>query len=163
MPALFNGRYALLKSAVDTKEIIEEITSRDTTKVWRSSCEIVSISQNADRIRQLIQYLPEIKEKTKGLAMGGAFAPNQRFIDFAIKAIEFYRHSAECSCILYTELETFDPNKELEKGNIKILDIERIEDKWVDFFVVECQKCKQNYKVIERDYHYTWWGWTKIK
>lgn len=146
---------------MDNKEIIEAITSRDTTKVWCASCAIISLSQDEVRIRQLILYLPEIKKKTEGLAMGGMFASNQRLIDFAIKTIEFYRDSLACSCILYTGLETFDPIKELEKGNILIMDTVRIESRWIDFYVVACQKCKQTYKVIERDYHYTWWGWMK--
>ena len=94
--------------------------------------------------------------------MGGMFASNQRFVDFAIKAIEFYRDSLECSCILYTWLDTFDPSKALEKGHIIITDTVRIESKWIDFYIVACQKCKQEYNVVERDYHYTWWGWTKI-
>jgi hypothetical protein len=146
-----------------TEQILEHITSRDTHKVWLSSCEIISIGQDRDKISPLIKHLPEIKEQTKGLDMGGAFAPNQRFIDFAIRTIEFHRDSAECTCNLYPEHESIDPHREVEKGNIQILSTTRIENKWVDYYSAVCKKCGQEFKIIEREYHYTWWGWTPVK
>src|SRR6478609_4806117 len=116
-----------------TEELVDEITSRKTNKVWRSSCEIISIGQNRERIFPLINYLTLIKRKTQGLAMGGGFAPNQRFIDYAIRIIEFHKNSSKCPCDLYEDkYECNDPNKEVEKGNIAIEAVTRIEDKWVD-------------------------------
>ena len=61
--------------------------------------------------------------------MGGMFAPNQRFIDFAVKTIEFHKEDKECSCALFAEkyklandvvdrelqYDCFNPNKEVEK------------------------------------------------
>lgn len=145
---------------MNTEEIIEEITSRDTHKVWRSSCHIITISQNHEEIRPLIEYLSEIKKKTKGLNMGGAFAPNQRFVDFAIKVLEFHKDSCECPCSLYLG-HGVDPNKEVAKGNVKMIETVRIDGKWVDFYTVSCEKCGEEYRVIEREGHYMWWEWAK--
>jgi hypothetical protein len=149
------------RKPMTSEEILKGITSRDASKVWRSSCEIASISQDRQRIIPLIRYLPEIQSKTVGLEMGGAFAPNKRFVDFAIRTLQFHRDSRECPCCLYTHLDSFNPPEEEHKGNIKILYTIREQSGYVDYYKVRCCKCGQPYKVIERDYHYTWWGWTK--
>ena len=144
-----------------TKEILEEITSRDTHKVWRSSCHIISISQNNDEIKPLLKHIDEIKSKTKDLDMGGAFAPNQRFIDSAIKVLEFHENLKQCPCFLLLGLGR-DPNKEVEQHSVKIINITYMEDSWVDFYNVACEKCSTKYKVIEREAHFKWWKWEKV-
>ncbi len=145
------------------EEILEKITSGDTHKVWESACKIISLGQDHHSIVPLIPFLPSIIKKTKNLQMGGVIAPNQRFIDYAIKTIEFHRDSNACSCNLYLGPDSITPNPNIEakKGNIQILDTVRIEGKWVDFYQVKCQKCNQLYRVIEREHHFMWWGWTK--
>lgn len=159
-----------------TEEIIQNITSRDTHKVWNSACEIINNGQNLEKINPLINYLPIIKEKTIDLKMGGAFAPNQRFIDFAIKTIEFHINRKGCSCSLYCEkfkltndivdrqvqYEMFNPDNEVEKKNIVILGTEFIEEKWINYYNVECLRCKTKYKVEEREGHYKFWYWKKL-
>jgi len=160
-----------------TGEIIEKIISRDTHKVWEAACKIIELGRDREKIAPLIEYLPLITEKTGGLDMGGGFANNQRFIDYAITTIEFHKNN-QCPCGLYVakytsthqaylnkkiQYECTNPNREVEKGNIKILDIVRIEEKWVDYYLVECLKCGTKYKVEEREGHYMWWHWIKIK
>ena len=148
-----------------TEEIINKITSRDERKVWESSCEIISLGQKREKILPLIEYLEEIKLKTKCLDLGGEFAPNQRFVDFAIRIIEFHKMDERCPCALFSEeikYECTNPNKEAEKGNVKIIDIAYMEDKWIDYYLVECLRCNQKFNVIEREGHYKWWEWTMI-
>ncbi len=162
---------------MNIEEILRDIISRDTHKVWIASCEIIDNGHNYKKVKPLISYLPLIKEKTVGLNMGGGFAPNQRFIDFAIKIIEFYRDKKECPCSLYTEkyrmtndivdrelqYECFNPNKEVEKGNVKIIETKLIDkSKYVDYYYVECVKCKTRFNVQEREGHYMFWHWNKI-
>lgn len=145
---------------METHQLIVAITSRDTHEVWRSSCEIISLGQDAENIRPLIEHLPLIKKQTRGLVMGGMFAPNQRFVDFAIRTIEFHRDSDECPCALYEE-HGVNPNIQAEKGYIKIISTTRIDGKWVDYYKVICQRCNQEFKIIERESHYMWWEWRK--
>lgn len=161
---------------METKEILENITSKETHKVWQASCEIISNGQNHDKIKPLIVYLPLIKEKTRGLNLGGAFAPNQRFIDFAIKTIEFHKTNEDCYCNLYNakfrltngdifgelQYDGFNPNKEVEKGHIEIINVIRIEDKWIDFYAAKCSNCKTVFNVEEREGHYMFWNWKKV-
>lgn len=144
-----------------TAEIIENIVSRDTHKVWLAACKIIWLGQQKEKILPLIEYLPEIIEQTKGLEMGGMFAPNQRFVDFAIRTIEFHRDSQLCPCTLYSE-HGVDPHKEVEKENIEILETVYTQEPWVDFYLAECRKCSQKFKIIERESHYTWWEWAKL-
>lgn len=159
-----------------TEKIIEYITSRDNHKIWESACKIIELGQNHKKISPLVKFLPEIKEITVGLNMGGMFAPNQRFVDFAIKTIEFHKETKECYCGLFVEkykltndvidrellYDGFNPNNEAKKGNVKILDTIRIENKWVDFYLVKCLKCQKQYKVEEREGHYMWWKWIRL-
>lgn len=145
---------------MDIQQLIADIISRDTHKVWRASCEIISLGQDTDTIKPLIKFLPLIRKKTRGLVMGGMFAPNQRFVDFAIRTIEFHRDSAQCPCALYEE-HGVDPKVQAAKGYIKIASTTRIEGKWVDYYNTICQRCNQEFKVIERESHYMWWEWTK--
>lgn len=159
-----------------TSEIIDKITSRDTNKVWESACEIIKNGQFEDKIIPIIEYLDSIKEETLNLEMGGAFSPNQRFIDFAIRTIEFHRNRKKCTCNLYVEkfkltndiiereiqYESFSPEKEEERKSVKILETVRIENKWVDYYILKCTKCSELFKVEEREGHYMFWNWSKL-
>jgi len=145
-----------------SEEIISDITSRDTQKVWSSSCAIISISQSREQVFPLIAHLQEIKDKTQGLDMGGAIALNQRFIDYAIRIIEFHQHNTACTCELYTDpYESNDPNKEVKKGNITLEDTV-LDRNWIDYYISRCNKCGQRFKTIEREAHFSWWQWTKL-
>lgn len=167
---------ALITHKMTTQEIIENITSRDTHKVWESACEIINFGQDYYAIAPLLDYLPIIRNSTEDLDMGGAFAPNQRFIDFAIATIEFHKNTEQCPCALFTkkfkltnnlvkreiQYEGFNPNKEAEKGNVEILDTVYIDNNWIDYYVVKCVKCTAYYKVEEREGHYMFWNWMGI-
>ena len=146
-----------------SEEIIEDLISKDITRVKKSACEIISLSQNQKALFPLLCYISQIKEETKNLEMGGALAPNKRFVDYAIKILEFHENKINCTCDLYIDkYECNNPKSEETKGNIEIKTITRIEEKWIDFYVGQCKKCQQNFKIIEREGHYMWWGWTKI-
>lgn len=144
---------------MDLDQVLKEITSRDTHKVWRSSCEIIKYSQNENVISPLIKHLPFIKKKIANLDMGGALLPNQRFVDFAIKIIEFYRDSkGQCSCCLYLQYGV-NPQKEEKNNFISINETMKIEGGWVDYYLASCSKCNKGFKIIEREGHFTWWKW----
>ena len=146
-----------------TDELVNSITSREISQVRNSACEIINSSQNTEIIFPLINHLNEIIEKTKNLDLGGAFAPNIRFAEYAIRIIEFHKNNTNCSCELYLDkYECNDPKKETEKGNIKIENTVKIDNNWIDYYLSKCSKCGQEFKIFEREYHYTWWEWHKI-
>ena len=151
----------MIKSTKSTQEILHNILSGDTHKVWEVSCEIISLGQDTDRIKQFIPYLEDIKTSTRGLKMGGLFAPNQRFIDKAIETVEFYKKGTGCSCCLLGQ--DSNPNHEVKNGNMINQDTVKINNSnYVDYYNIKCLKCSKEYKVYEREYHYTWWEWTQI-
>ncbi len=159
-----------------TKEIIEFITSQDSHKVWEAACRIINMGQDYDKIAPLIAHLPLIKAKTEGLHKGGGLVSKQHFIDFAIKTIEFHESSHECPCALYVkeyqlnndvvtrmhQYDGFDPNREIEKGNVKILNTTLIQNNQGYSYLVECTKCEEKYQVEELEYHFQWWHWKRV-
>jgi hypothetical protein len=157
---------------MDKYEIIEFSTSQDTYKVWEAACAIINQGQDREKIVPLIEDLPQIKAKTVGLNMEG----KKHFLDFAIKTIEFHALNQRCPCALYVEkyqlmgdnlarmvqYERFNPNKEFEKGYIKILETRFLENSFVDLYIVTCSRCSTEYEVEEREYHFQWWHWKRV-
>lgn len=147
-----------------TDQIISDITSKDVSRIRIAACEIISFSQDKEKVLQLKDFRQLIIDKTAGLKMEGAFAPNRRFVDYALNIIDFHASDKRCPCNLYSEFkyECNDPNKEAELGNILINDITKIENNWIDYYSCSCKKCGQNFKIFERDGHYTFWEWEKL-
>lgn len=141
-----------------TNELLDEILSGNPHKVWSSSCAIMKLSQDDERIKEFIPHLEEIKSKTANLDMGGLLLPNDRFVKKVIKILEHYQKGQECSCCLLdgndnpTYYKTIDINAE-----VNFNDSNRVE-----YYEVKCKKCNQKYKVYEREYHFLWWEWQKI-
>lgn len=144
-------------------EIVENMLSKDSTKVWKASSEMIHSCRNKEVIDPLIPYLSQMKAATKNLEIGGKLLSNQRIVHFAFQIIDFYKNSHQCSCHLYPmsgEDTFFNPKKEEEKGNVKIIEIVKDKnDQFVEYYIVECTTCHQRYKIIEGMYHYVWWKW----
>ncbi len=135
-------------------QILADLTSRDVSKVRLAACEIISFGHDRDKVLPFATHVPEILEKTRGLKMGGIFAPNQRFVDHAVEIIKFHSEKEACPCALYVDYsyECYDPNREAEKHLISLQQKD-------DFYLCECLKCGRSFKVFEREGHYTWWEW----
>jgi hypothetical protein len=135
--------------------------SGDSHKIWEASNEIIKYCQDTDSIQPLIKWLEEIKDKTHNINLGGGLAPNKRFLDKAIETIEHYKYKNECTCQLYIGgyYDGFNPKEEEQKGNIKVLN--EIQGDWMADYTVQCSRCHQEYDVIQREGHYTWYKWTK--
>ena len=138
--------------------LLEEITSGDPHRVWSSSCAIIKL-RDADELDHLSASLSEIKKKTKHVALGGALFPNAEHLRFALRKLEYHRDRAGCLCRLYPEYLIYDPKREETAGNVSIERTTYIDDKWIDAYVCRCTLCGTRYRVEEREYHYTWWGW----
>lgn len=144
------------------KEIINKISSKDSHQIWESSCEIIALGQDREAIKPLLILTDKIDELTKGVELGGAFAPNPRFLIGAKKTLEFHKDSDTCACVLYGLHDCMNPNKEVDKGFLKIDNIVRIENKWVDYYEASCTRCSQKFRIEEREGHYMWWEWKRI-
>ena len=144
------------------EEIINKISSKDSHQIWESSCGIIALGQDRDSTKSLIHLTNKIDDITKDIKLGGAFASNKRFVNGAIKTLEFHRDSKECTCQLYGIHDCMNPNDEVKKGYLVINNTVRIDGKWVDYYEVTCTRCQQNFQVEEREGHYKWWGWKRV-
>jgi len=157
-------------------KILANLISKDTRKVWEAACAIIAMGQDYAKIEPFIPHLTLIAQATANLDMGGAFVPNQRFVDFALKTIEFHRDHNSCACALYTakytsniggtkralQYESFNPNKEVKNGNVKIIDRVYLSGNWIAYYLVSCLKCTQQFRVDEREGHYMFWNWKRV-
>jgi hypothetical protein len=146
-----------------TIEIVNKISSKDSHQIWESACEIVSLGQDREAIKPLIPLASQINKLTKDIEMGGAFAPNSRFISAAIKTLEFHRDSKECTCQLFGIHDGMDPNDEVNKGYLKIDNTNKIEGDWLDNYDATCTRCHQKFRIDVRLGHYMWFSWNRIK
>jgi hypothetical protein len=139
--------------------LLRDITSGDAHRIWSSSSAIIH-TRDAESLDQLSAHLPEIRAKTAGIELGGALFPNKKYHEFALRKLEYYRNKSGCLCRLYPEYLMYDPKKEQSAGNVRIVDTSYSEGNWIDAYTCECTLCGTGFRVEEREYHYTWWGWT---
>jgi hypothetical protein len=139
--------------------LLDDITSRDPVRIWSGSCAIRTLRDKRE-LGILATHLDMIRERTQGVPLGGALRPNSSHLQFALRKLEFVKSSSQCLCVLYLEDEMYDPGKEEAQGNVCILQTVRLDGGWVDHYHCQCSECGANYRVEERESHYTWWTWT---
>ena len=114
---------------MNTEKVIQDLTSKDSQRIRESGLVVIQNSQNEEEIESLIPHLTKIKQATNGLKLGGAFASNNRFYEFPIEIIEFYKTQKsfwnpkrKCSCCLYLSksYEGFNPEKEAENKSTQL-------------------------------------------
>ena len=88
------------QSARPAEMILEDLLSQDSQRIWYASCEIIHLGQERMRILPLVPHLAEIRQATEHIVLGGGLAPNRRFVDLALRTIQFHRDSEDCHCCL---------------------------------------------------------------
>ena len=141
--------------------ILEDLTSGDTHRVYTAAWAIIRL-RDADELDALAAALPEIRRSTEGLELGGIVVSNNAMLAFALRKLEYHRDRAGCLCRLYTQFLYYDPEKEGEAENVRVIDVVLIEDKWVDHYVCECTQCGAGFHVKEGEQHTTWWEWHRV-
>jgi len=143
-------------------KLIEDILSGDASRVWSSACAIAKL-RDAVELDALASIVEEITSSTRRLELGGALIPNDKHLQFALRKLRYYRDRAGCLCRLYPEYLMFDPKGEQAAGNVRIDEITYLDGNWIDFYQCSCSVCGSVFKVEEREYHYTWWGWKLLR
>ncbi len=146
---------------MESTTLLNDLLSRDATKIWSAAGAILN-SWDRPMLLELAQQLPEIREKTKGIDLGGLLHPNVVHLANALRRIEYVRDSEACLCKLYGATQFDNPQQESERGHVKILETKFADGYYVDFYTCECQHCHARYKVSEREYHYTFWTWSVL-
>ena len=141
-------------------KLLKDITSRDPQRIWWSSSAIRRL-RDKETLALLVQHLDEIREKTRGVELGGVLRTNSSHLDFALRKLEFVRDERGCLCLLYSEDDLFNPEQEEADGNIRIL--HKAFENYSGSYDCECKLCGTKYHVEEQMYHYAWWAWKKVE
>lgn len=139
--------------------ILEDLISRDATRVW-TACGTIRHLRAGPELSELVSELDLIKRSTRNLKLGGMLRPNSTHLAFAIRKLEFVRDAEGCFCLLYTFDDMFDPERERTAGYVEIESVVKSEDGFIDYYLCNCMVCGARFRVVEREYHYTWWKWT---
>lgn len=149
------------ETTMSCQEIIQDMLSGDSHKIWRASCCICSLSQNHDRIVELLPYLHQIAYSTKNIDLGGKLVSNSRFLKKAFEIMDFHMKNMGCPCCLLGE--DFSPIDLVSDNYFVLMDTVYMNNSnYVDYYNVCCKCCGIIYKVEERDYHFTWWNWIAV-
>lgn len=141
--------------------LLDDLTSGDPTRIWSASSAVVYL-RDPQELDVLAQHITEIRRRTKGVELGGALVPNAERLRFVLHKLAYHRDRAGCLCRLYPEHLFYDPQKERTAGNVRIEETVYLDGNWVDGYVCVCTVCATRYRVEEREYHYTWWGWKAL-
>ena len=139
--------------------VLDDILSKDPQRIWLASGAIRHL-RDGDELAVLVAHMDDIKQATQGVPLGGALRPNSSHLDFAIRKLEFLKHSSECMCALYPMDDLYNPANEAKEGYVEIKATVLDDAKWVDYYVCRCTLCDKHYRVEEREYHYWWWKWS---
>ena len=146
------------QSARPAEMILEDLLSQDSERIWYASCEIIHLGQERTRI------LAEIRQAAEYIALGGGLAPNRRFVDLALRTVQFHRDSEDCPCCLYPLPKgdcIFDPWEEAERGYVCILDC-TADEHYTGDCLVQCTRCGKLFQITQEWGHFVWWRWTPV-
>lgn len=140
------------------EKIVQDMLSGNARSIWSASCAICSLSQNHEKIVELLPYKQQIADASKGIDLGGALAPNKRFLDWAMEIMNFHERDSGCPCCLLNG--NSNPIHCVEDGYFTLVDTVNMKNSnYIDYYIVRCNNCGSLYKVEEREYHFTWWDW----
>lgn len=141
-----------------TKDILDDMLSKDSQRIWKASCDIMSLSQNHDKIIELVSYREQMYDATVGIDLGGMLAPNSRFLKGAFEVIDFHSKGEKCPCVLLGE--NSNPRDYIKAGYFTKISITNLENSnYIDYYMIRCNRCNTKYKVTERMGHMFFWKW----
>lgn len=74
--------------------------SGDMQKIWSARCEIVSLSQNHEKIMEFVPHTDEMYRVVKKLEPGGFIIPHQRVLEKFFQILQLYKEGKEYPCRL---------------------------------------------------------------
>ena len=147
-----------------TKELIADMLSGDSHKLWHASCEIRSLSQNHGRMMEISRYKCRLKFTARRILSGWPPNSPQRLCLLKIfESIDFHRKNKDCPCCLLGQQD--NPHHVVEDGYFDLLRTIPYSSKCNinDYYILRCKRCGATYKVFEREYHFLWWDWKRIE
>ncbi len=135
-------------------DLLADLLSGDPTRIWSASCAIRTLRDRAE-LQRLSDHADSIERATRDVPLGGMVRSNSTHLQFALSKLAFVAASSECLCTLYEKDDLFDPYKEEEAGNVRIVSKDLYD------CVCVCNLCGAQYQVEEQEYHYLWWRWKR--
>lgn len=144
------------------REILDDLFCRDKHRVWTASCQMYSLSQNRKRVMELAPYRWRISAMEKRINPPNCLVPQNRFLRKAVGMIDFHRKNRGCPCCLLGE--DSNPFYVIEDGYLELLEQTFLYPENVNYVrcLVKCRRCGAVYEVKEREYHFTWWEWSRM-
>jgi len=99
-----------------------------------------------------VPYLTEIGRAAEHTVLGGGLAPGRRSVDMALRTIRSHRDGEDCPCCLCPlpgDDGIFDPQEEMERGYVRILDEHHTGD-----YLVQCTRCGRTFQIIQEQGHF---------
>ena len=128
--------------------ILADLTSGDPTRIHAGMWAVVKLRDPVE-LDRLAAAAPEIERATAGVELGGIVYSNRSTLEFALRKLAYHRDRAGCLCRLYPEIPGYDPEKEAEAGNVRILETR-----------CECVLCGTAFEVQDGEAHASWWEWS---
>lgn len=141
---------------------LEDLLSRDVPRILTASGKLLH-EWDLEVLNELADHLPVIRKQLEGLEFGGALFPNQEHVNRALKRIEYAHQHKGCLCQMYVGYLMYDPKRENKAGRVRITSTVYVQEPWVDHYLCECMACGAVFKITERESHYFWWDWTRVK
>lgn len=137
----------------------EALDSTDAETVLKASH---TIRHEWDRsaLQSLADVANRLEHRISKLNFGGTLRPNRTYVEAALNRI---RLAATCNCLCdsYLSDEMYDPDREASEGRIRLLSRVANYEKQAYEFICECVLCGSQFAVEERQYHYSWWQWSR--
>lgn len=142
-------------------ELLADMLSGDPERVCAAAAALIRLRDGL-ALDALVDSIELMRRHTRKLRLGGAWIPNSVHVEFALRRLEFHRDRRGCFCLLYPEYLFFDPHREVSTGSVQVLATQYLQAQWVDHYRCGCCLCQRQFRVEERDYHYTWWRWSLL-
>lgn len=136
---------------------LEDLLSKDSHRIWQASWEIIA-SRDTELLEQLRAALPQIRQATANIDLGGLITPNRATLKHALAKVRSYR-SWKCWCDDYPRLLQFDPNREQQREHVRIVNEDLTY--WPGSYVTARTICGQRFEVAGGEHHSVWWKWTR--
>ena len=146
---------------MDANTVLQGFLSADAARIRGAAFDVLYAKHDAAKLSPLLPYADNIVEATRTIELGGVLIPNRIHVNEAVAVLRFYaQENVACSCQLFlSQYEWYSPEHEVELGAISILDTQKIQGKWVDYYHCQCTRCQQEFKVSEGEGHGLWWHW----
>ena len=148
---------------MDANAVLQGFLSVDAARIRGAAFAVLYAKHDAAKLAPLLPYADNIVEATRTIELGGVFIPNRLHVKEAVAVLRFYAQNfVPCSCQLFlSQYEWYSPEHEVALGAISILGIQKIQEKWVDYYHCQCTRCQQEFRVSEGEGHCLWWHWQR--